>query len=55
MLRDMEPRAYYVDENLLSLKLDLARRTFHAIWRWANKLKGRLKVGAPYVLLVSLF
>jgi hypothetical protein len=50
ILSDLEARPYYLDKNLLGQKLHLARRTFLAILRWADMLKCRLKVGAPYVL-----
>ena len=50
VLRDLEATAYYYNRNLLGERISLVNYTFEAILRWANMLKCRLKVGAPYVL-----
>ena len=47
---DLEATPYYHYRNRLDERFYLADDTFRAILRWADMLKCRLKVGAPYVL-----
>ena len=51
-LRDLETIVYSVEEN--SSGYILARRTsaIRAILRWADMMNSRLRVGAPYVLVL---
>ena len=50
ILHHLENWAYSVGENMSVYIVRLARCIIQTILRWANKLNGRLKVGALCVL-----